>query len=92
MSLLQEIEQYIPGNQQEEQDQKQMVWFIKNHSTTDKRIQAEFCPDNSGSPRKINTIPNAQNSFPIALLYFLISVTWITSPFALGYEDFKMRL
>ncbi len=32
MSLLQEIEQYIPGNQQEEQDQKQMVWFIKNHS------------------------------------------------------------
>ncbi|MDE5696054.1 MAG: NUDIX hydrolase [Lachnospiraceae bacterium] len=32
MDLLQEIENYMPGNQQEEQDKKQMVWFIKNHS------------------------------------------------------------
>lgn len=32
MSLLQEIAHYIPGNQQEEQDKKQMLWFIRNHS------------------------------------------------------------
>lgn len=32
MSLLQEIENYIPGNQQEEQDKIQMLWFIKNYS------------------------------------------------------------
>lgn len=32
MSLLQGIENYVPKNQQEEQDQKQMLWFIKNHS------------------------------------------------------------
>lgn len=31
MSLLQEIEDYMPGNQQEEQDKEQMIWFIKNH-------------------------------------------------------------
>lgn len=32
MSLLQEIENYIPRNQQEEQDRIQMIWFIKNYS------------------------------------------------------------
>lgn len=31
MGLLQEIVDYIPGNQQEEQDKGQMIWFIKNH-------------------------------------------------------------
>ena len=32
MSLLQEIKDYMPQNQQEEQDKAQMLWFIKNHS------------------------------------------------------------
>lgn len=32
MGLLQEIEDYMPQNQQEEQDKEQMIWFIKNHS------------------------------------------------------------
>lgn len=40
----------------------------------DNKINAEFCPDRSGRPKRINTIPNPTNNLLIAIWYLRTSV------------------
>ena len=53
-----------------------------NIPKTETMIHGEFCPVSNGRPNKINTAPNPQNSFHIAALYPLKSVTWKVFIFA----------